>query len=105
MKTPSEIKHMRDHLLQRHGQVPDRIERITAYECAKLLNWVLEEQASDPIVSANIEKIILRSRAGMEEYGTTLADNNGDAHYWLNHLQEELLDAANYIEVLKNKVA
>jgi hypothetical protein len=55
----------------------------------------------DPITNSIIEKIVKRAAAGFEEYGTTLADNKGDLDYWLTHLQEELLDAAQYIEKIK----
>ena len=55
----------------------------------------------DKVTNSIINKIAKRSNAGFKEYGTTLADNNGDVLYWLNHLQEELLDAAQYIEKLQ----
>jgi len=38
--------------------------------------------------------------AAAEKYGTNLQDDPGDLIYWLEHLQTELLDAANYIETL-----
>lgn len=53
---------------------------------------------TDPIIHQVCEKLILRSRAGIEKYGTTLKDNTADNY--LKHLQEELMDATNYIETL-----
>jgi len=42
-----------------------------------------------------------RSEKGQKEYGTTL-ENNPDGFYnWLNHLQEELMDAVLYIQKIK----
>lgn len=53
---------------------------------------------TDPIINQVCQKLILRSRAGIEKYGTTLKDNTTDNY--LKHLQEELMDATNYIETL-----
>ena len=53
----------------------------------------------DPIIQRVLDKFQERSAAGVKKYGTTLADNP-EAHetYWLRHLQEELMDAVNYLE-------
>jgi hypothetical protein len=60
-----------------------------------------ELEVVDPIVEAVREKLKQRSSIGIKKYGTTLAENNTDD--FLNHLQEELMDAILYIEKLKNK--
>ena len=52
----------------------------------------------DPIVEAVRQKLLARSQVGIKKYGTTLKDNTKDNY--LNHLQMELMDAANYLEVL-----
>lgn len=57
-------------------------------------------KAIDPIVEAVVKKFRDRSNVGFKKYGTTLEDNNTDD--FLNHLQEELMDAVNYIEKLKS---
>jgi|TARA_X000001382_G_C3049272_1_gene140530 hypothetical protein len=44
-----------------------------------------------------------RSEKGQREYGTTLEDNPDGFYAWLNELQEELLDAALYIQKLKKQ--
>jgi hypothetical protein len=54
----------------------------------------------NPIVESVREKLRMRSEAGMLKYGTTLAREDLSRLDWLNHLQQELLDAANYLEVL-----
>lgn len=56
---------------------------------------------TDPIVTAVIEKYAERSNEGIAKYGMTLADNPANLLSWLNHLQEELMDATLYIERLK----
>lgn len=55
----------------------------------------------DPIILAVIERIKERSAVGIKKYGTTLAREDLTTIDWLNHLQEELMDAINYIEALK----
>lgn len=53
----------------------------------------------DPIVDAVINKFMSRSQVGILKYGTTLHENNTDD--FLEHLQQELMDAILYIEKLK----
>jgi hypothetical protein len=55
----------------------------------------------DEIVEQVVDKIKSRSEVGIKKYGTTLEQNNTDD--FLNHLQEELMDAILYIQKLKNK--
>lgn len=52
----------------------------------------------DPIVEAVTKKFADRSSVGYNKYGTTLENNNGTIDYWMNHIQEELMDALLYIE-------
>ena len=62
---------------------------------------VSDEQIEDPIVEKVVTKFKTRSELGITKYGTTLQDNNANLFEWLNHLQEELMDATLYIEKLK----
>lgn len=52
----------------------------------------------DPIIKKVVEKFVERSNLGFKKYGETLMEDKGDIYYWLNHLQEELMDAVNYLE-------
>lgn len=56
----------------------------------------------DPIIKQVVEKFIQRSDTGFKKYGVTLKEDNSPLMVWLNHLQEELMDAVNYIEKLKS---
>ena len=47
-----------------------------------------------------INKIRARAAAGKMKYGTTMERNDFTNAEWLKHLQEELLDAAVYVEKL-----
>ena len=59
---------------------------------------------ADPIVESVVDKFRQRSRTGMQKYGVSLERNDINLLDWLNHLQEELMDAVNYIERLKRDV-
>ena len=53
---------------------------------------------SDKIINRVIEKIQKRAEAGYKKYGVGLDKDEQTLDTWLNHLQEELMDADNYIE-------
>lgn len=59
----------------------------------------------DPIVLKVLAKYYERSKRGIKKYGNTL--NRDDLSFldWLNHLQEELMDATLYIEKLKEEAS
>ena len=52
----------------------------------------------DKIIERVINKIKARSDVGYKKYGVTLKDDEQTLDIWLNHIQEELMDAVNYIE-------
>lgn len=58
----------------------------------------------DKYVKSVVKSFKERSRVGIEKYGTTLDRNDVDLLGWLNHLQEELMDATLYIERLKDEL-
>ena len=47
-----------------------------------------------------IQKIIERSQSGLKKYGVTMERKDLSFMEWLTHLQEELMDAAIYVERL-----
>ena len=51
-----------------------------------------------------IEKIKQRQAIGLKKYGVSVKDNPLTELEWLNHLQEELLDGAIYVEKLKERL-
>ena len=57
----------------------------------------------DGIVKRVIDSFKRRSERGLEKYGTTLDRNDLTNLEWLQHLQEELMDATLYIEKLKDE--
>jgi hypothetical protein len=59
----------------------------------------------DKIIERVINKIKKRSDVGYKKYGVTLHDDEQTLDkwltLWLTHIQEELMDAVNYIEKAK----
>ena len=55
----------------------------------------------DKIIERVINKIKSRSDVGFKKYGVTLKDDDQPLDMWLTHIQEELMDAVNYIEKAK----
>lgn len=62
------------------------------------------ELSKDPIVNNVVKSFISRSNFGFKKYCTTLEDNNLPSKSWIIHIQEELMDAVNYLEKLKSVV-
>lgn len=58
----------------------------------------------DKYVEQVIEKYKQRSETGIKKYGTTLERKDLNLLDWLNHLQEELMDASLYVERLKEEL-
>jgi hypothetical protein len=59
------------------------------------------QHLTDPVVLKVLAKYYERSQLGIEKYGRTLDRDDLSLTDWLNHLQEELMDATLYIEKLK----
>jgi hypothetical protein len=64
----------------------------------------MEEQIQDTILIKVLSKYYERSQLGIQKYGRTLDRDDLNLTDWLNHLQEELMDATLYIEKLKADV-
>lgn len=69
--------------------------------------WTMDstykDRYKDVIVELVISKMRERSRDGIVKYGTTLYDSPDGFYKFLNHLQEELMDAVLYIEKIKQQ--
>jgi hypothetical protein len=60
-----------------------------------------EIEFRDPVVERVVNKFVTRSDVGYAKYGITLEDDKSNIFQWLNHLQEELMDAVLYLQKLK----
>ena len=57
----------------------------------------------DPVVERVVDKFVGRSDVGFKKYGVTLEDDPSDMLAWLNHLQEEMMDAVLYLQKAKQQ--
>jgi len=55
----------------------------------------------DPVVERVVTKFVGRSDVGYKKYGVTLEQDQSRIFEWLNHLQEELMDAVLYLQKAK----
>ena len=60
-----------------------------------------EIEFRDPVVKRVVNKFVLRSDVGFAKYGVTLDKDPSEMFQWLNHLQEELMDAVLYLQKAK----
>ena len=65
----------------------------------------MNQQIQDPILLKVLAKYYERSERGVKKYGRTLDRDDLNLIDWLNHLQEELMDATLYIEKLKEEAS
>ena len=56
---------------------------------------------TDSVVDSVIDQLIDRANVGKKKYSTDLDRTDLSTLDWLNNLQQELLDGANYIEKIK----
>lgn len=63
-----------------------------------------EIEFRDPVVERLVDKLVSRSDVGFKKYGVTLRDDPAKMFEWLNHLQEELMDACLYIQKAKEVI-
>jgi hypothetical protein len=61
----------------------------------------MDEEQVDSVVTSVMQKYIERSLVGKKKYGTTLDRDDLTIVEWINHTQEELMDATLYLEKLK----
>lgn len=61
------------------------------------------EKLTDTIVESVIAKFKQRSEVGISKYGKTLDRTDLNYKDWLNHIQEELMDAVLYCERLRKE--
>jgi hypothetical protein len=57
----------------------------------------------DPVVERVVDKFVSRSDVGFDKYGVTLDQDKSNIFAWINHLQEELMDAVLYLQKLKEE--
>ena len=61
-------------------------------------------ESKDTIVEEVIDLFRKRSEEGIKKYGTTLDRDDLSEEEWIQHFQEELMDAILYLTKLKNTI-
>lgn len=65
----------------------------------------MNQEVKDQIVLSVMAKFAERSATGLKKYGVTLDREDLTIFDWINHLQEELMDATLYLERIKKDIA
>lgn len=68
---------------------------------ASLASALPERDKPCPLAARVSAQVLERAAAGFKKYGVTCARTDLSFLQWLQHLQEELMDAAVYIERIK----
>jgi hypothetical protein len=67
-----------------------------------LESLLISRENTDSIVFSIINQFKQRADFGKQKYGTTLDRNDLSTKEWVQHAQEELMDAILYLEKLKS---
>ena len=70
----------------------------------KVTEAVVGQLRTRAITEAVVAQLRTRAEKGKEKYGTTMERDDLTLMQWLQHLQEELMDAAVYVEKLKGEI-
>ena len=74
----------------------------------KIVQRMKDKERKHNTMDKNVEKVITqlrdREEEGMRKYGVNTERTDLTSLEWLQHLQEELMDASVYIEKLKNEM-
>ena len=109
-KTNKELQDLYDFMEIMMDEIHPNTKRIFTEELRTFgamleeVEIIPEEKQIDPILMNVMTKYYDRSEMGIKKYGTTLENNSLPLMEWLNHLQEELMDATLYIEKLKQEI-
>jgi len=58
----------------------------------------------DQIVLSVLAKYVERSNVGLKKYNATMERKDLTLNQWIDHLQEELMDATLYLERIKKEI-
>lgn len=93
-----------DLVIKQLNQKEELVEMMEKDEESGIYDEDDNDKVVDPIIERVCNKFRQRSEVGLHKYNTTLADSADGIDKFLLHLQEELMDAVNYIETLKHKI-
>lgn len=67
-------------------------------------NDALSFEVSDQIVLSVLAKYVERSNVGIKKYNATMERKDLTIDQWIEHLQQELMDATLYLERIKKEI-
>jgi hypothetical protein len=65
---------------------------------------IISPESTDSIVFSIVSQFVKRSEIGKSKYGTTLDRSDLSVLEWIQHAQEEHMDAILYLEKLKHEL-
>lgn len=98
------VLHSGIKTLDHYSKEKEEIQKRDSWNLYQKEMEAKDKLSSDPVVNQVIDKLAQRSDIGISKYGCTLADSRLNEVAWLVHLQDELMDGANYAQVLINKL-
>jgi len=74
---------------------------VRLWPSSRIARGCIDMGCGDSVVDSVVESFVSRSKAGQAKYGTTMDRNDLTPIEWIQHLQEELMDAIIYLEKVK----
>ena len=85
-------------------ELSDWISKRDSFDKSELIEKAAEIFRRHPATDSNVESVIAKHReraaTGLRKYGVTTERTDLSREQWLQHLQDELLDAAVYVQAL-----
>lgn len=87
-----------------HAQITSLTRHNIAFHSRQIMAATDPSPLKDTIVEEIVAKFQERSHVGIQKYGTTLDRDDLKVDDWINHIQEELMDAILYTQRLRRKL-
>jgi hypothetical protein len=86
----------------------NHLKKVDPAEWDAIVQRMKDRERNKNIMDKNVEAVVTqlqeREQRGLSKYGVNTERTDLSILEWLQHLQEELMDASVYIEKLKNEI-
>jgi len=86
----------------------NHLKKVDPAEWDAIVQRMKDRERNKNIMDKNVEAVVSqlqeREQRGLSKYGVNTERTDLSILEWLQHLQEELMDASVYIEKLKNEI-
>jgi len=86
----------------------NHLKKVDPEKWDAIVQRMKDKERKHNTMDKNVEKVITqlrdREEEGLRKYGVNTERKDLSIEQWLQHLQEELMDASVYIEKLKNEM-